>query len=106
MPTDPHHILTILQPSSSSQPQKTHKPRKPKRKDTKVPHPSGPTDNVADKAVHKKLCDYLVMAATTTSSLGAKQDSGNINKTKSKATPIESSSMRTTSVMVLGAKKP
>nr|GEZ16815.1 hypothetical protein [Tanacetum cinerariifolium] len=33
MPTDPHHTPTILQPSSS-QPQKTQKPRKPRRKDT------------------------------------------------------------------------
>nr|GEY09651.1 hypothetical protein [Tanacetum cinerariifolium] len=32
MPTDPHHIPTIVQPSSS-QPQKTQKPRKPTRKD-------------------------------------------------------------------------
>nr|GEU63540.1 uncharacterized mitochondrial protein AtMg00810-like [Tanacetum cinerariifolium] len=59
MPTDPHHIPTILQPSSS-QPQKTQKPRKPKRKDTQVPQPSGPTDNVADEAVHKELSDRLV----------------------------------------------
>nr|GEU92964.1 hypothetical protein [Tanacetum cinerariifolium] len=33
--TDPHYKPTILQPSSS-QPQKTHKPRKLKRKDTQV----------------------------------------------------------------------
>nr|GEY85890.1 uncharacterized mitochondrial protein AtMg00810-like [Tanacetum cinerariifolium] len=33
MPTDPHYTPTILQ-SSSSQPQKTHKPRKPTRKVT------------------------------------------------------------------------
>nr|GEW72622.1 protein ALP1-like [Tanacetum cinerariifolium] len=33
MPTDPHHTPTILQPSYS-QPQKTQKPRKPKREDT------------------------------------------------------------------------
>ncbi|GJT77331.1 hypothetical protein Tco_1044056 [Tanacetum coccineum] len=36
-------------------------------------------------------------ADTTTSSLEAEQDSGNINKTQSKATPNESSSLRTTS---------
>ncbi|GKE75300.1 hypothetical protein Tco_1537341 [Tanacetum coccineum] len=34
MPTDPHHTPTILQ--LSSQPQKTQKPRKPKKKDTQV----------------------------------------------------------------------
>nr|GEX25647.1 hypothetical protein [Tanacetum cinerariifolium] len=54
MPTDPHHTPTILQPSSS-QPQKTQKPRKLKRKDTQVPQPSGPSDNVADDAAHKEL---------------------------------------------------
>ncbi|GKE10780.1 hypothetical protein Tco_1414331, partial [Tanacetum coccineum] len=39
----------------------------------------------------------LVRAATTASSLEAKQDSGNIAKTQSKATPNESSSLGTTS---------
>ncbi|GJU04204.1 hypothetical protein Tco_1114542 [Tanacetum coccineum] len=37
--------------------------RKPKRKDTQVPQPSGPTDIVADEAVHKELGDSLVRAA-------------------------------------------
>ncbi|GJW36385.1 hypothetical protein Tco_0059305 [Tanacetum coccineum] len=95
-PTDPHHTPTITQPSTS-QPQKTQKPRKPKRKDTQVPQPSGPTDIVADEAVHKELGDSLVRAATTASSLEAEQDSGNITKTRSKATPNESSSLGTTS---------
>nr|GEX32424.1 reverse transcriptase domain-containing protein [Tanacetum cinerariifolium] len=72
-PTDPHHTPTILQPSSS-QPQKTHKPWKPKRKDTRVPQPSGSTDNVADEAVYKELGDRLVSAATTASILEAEQD--------------------------------
>ncbi|GJT30691.1 hypothetical protein Tco_0910966 [Tanacetum coccineum] len=76
---------------------KTQKPKKPKRKDTQVPQPSGPTDIVADKAVHKELGDRLVRAATTASSLEAEQDSGNITKTRSKATPNESSSLGTTS---------
>ncbi|GJY67108.1 ribonuclease H-like domain-containing protein [Tanacetum coccineum] len=62
-----------------------------------VPQPSGPTDIVADKAVHKELGDSLVRAATTASSLEAEQDSGNITKTRSKATPNESSSLGTTS---------
>ncbi|GJY81349.1 hypothetical protein Tco_0494100 [Tanacetum coccineum] len=35
-------------------------PRKSKRKDTQVPHPSGPTNIVADEAVHKELGDRLV----------------------------------------------
>nr|GEV84835.1 ribonuclease H-like domain-containing protein [Tanacetum cinerariifolium] len=48
--------------------------RNPKRKDTQVPQPSGPTDNVTDEAVHKELGDRLVRAATTASSLEAEQD--------------------------------
>nr|GEW62894.1 hypothetical protein [Tanacetum cinerariifolium] len=74
MPTDPHHIPTILQ-SSSSQPQKTHKPRKPTRKVTQEPQPSDPIEHVADEAVHKELGDSLVRAATTASSLEAERNS-------------------------------
>nr|GEU83848.1 ribonuclease H-like domain-containing protein [Tanacetum cinerariifolium] len=51
----------------------------------------------AYEAIHKELGDSLVMAATTDSSLEAEQDSGNINKTQSKATPNESSSQGTNS---------
>nr|GFA36923.1 hypothetical protein [Tanacetum cinerariifolium] len=91
MPIDPQHTPTILQPSSS-QPQQIHKPRKPKRKDTQVPQPSDLTDIVADEAVHKELGNRLVRAITTASSLEAEQDSGNIDKTQSKATPNDSSS--------------
>ncbi|GJW03752.1 ribonuclease H-like domain-containing protein [Tanacetum coccineum] len=94
--TDPHHTSTIIQPLTS-QPQKTQKPRKPKRKDTQVPQPSGPTDIVADEAVYKELGDRLVRVATTASSLKAEQDSGNITKTRSKVTPNESSFLGTTS---------
>nr|GEV31112.1 hypothetical protein [Tanacetum cinerariifolium] len=75
MPTDPNHIPIILQ-SSSSQPQKTHKPRKLTRKVIKVPQPSEPMEHVADEAVYKELDDSLVRAATTASSLEAKYDSG------------------------------
>ncbi|GKA57713.1 hypothetical protein Tco_0756901 [Tanacetum coccineum] len=49
------------------------------------------------EAVHKELGNNLVRAATTASSLEAEQDSGNITKTRSKATPNESSSLETTS---------
>ncbi|GJZ90482.1 hypothetical protein Tco_0662409 [Tanacetum coccineum] len=94
MPTDPHHTPTIIE--SSSQPQKTQKPKKPKRKDTQVPQPSGLTEHVPDEVVHKELGDSLVRAATTASSLEAEQDSGNITKTRYKATPNESSSLGTT----------
>ncbi|GKE48825.1 hypothetical protein Tco_1480083 [Tanacetum coccineum] len=65
---------------------------KPKRKDTQIPQSSGPTEHVADKAVYKELDDSLVRAATTASSLEVEQDSGNINKTRSKATPNEAGS--------------
>ncbi|GJZ07942.1 hypothetical protein Tco_0542225 [Tanacetum coccineum] len=95
MPTNPHHTLTIIE--SSSQPQKTQKSRKPKRKDTQVPQSSGPTNIVTDEAVHKELGDSLVRTATTASSLEAEQDSGNITKTRSKATPNEAGSLGTTS---------
>ncbi|GKC28780.1 hypothetical protein Tco_1036074, partial [Tanacetum coccineum] len=50
-----------------------------------------------DKAVHKERGDRLVRAATTASSIKVEQDSGNMNKTQSKATPNESSSLGTTS---------
>nr|GEW70236.1 hypothetical protein [Tanacetum cinerariifolium] len=94
MATDTHHTPTILQPSSS-QPQETKKLREPKRKDTQIPQPSGSTNNVTDKAVHKKLGDILVRATTTASSLEVEQDSGNITKTQSKETPNKSSSQGT-----------
>ncbi|GJW88954.1 ribonuclease H-like domain-containing protein [Tanacetum coccineum] len=96
MPTDPHHTPTIIQPSTS-QPQKKQKPRKPKRKDTEVPQPSVPTDNVVDEAVYEEMNDSLERAATTATSLNAEQDRGNINKTQSKATLNEPSSIRTRS---------
>nr|GEY52368.1 hypothetical protein [Tanacetum cinerariifolium] len=49
--------------------------RKPTRKDTQVPQPSGPTESV-DEVVHKELGDRLVRDVTTTSSLEAKKDNG------------------------------
>ncbi|GJR35006.1 hypothetical protein Tco_1210690 [Tanacetum coccineum] len=52
------------------------KPRKPKRKDTQVPQPSGLTEHVADEAVQKERGDSLVRDATTASSLEAEHDSG------------------------------
>ncbi|GKB64540.1 hypothetical protein Tco_0920726 [Tanacetum coccineum] len=91
MPTDPYHTPTIIQPSTS-QPQKTQKPRRPKRKDTKVPQPSGPTTNVADETINEEMDDSLVRAATTASCLEVEQGSGNIDKTQSKATPNEAGS--------------
>ncbi|GJV18785.1 hypothetical protein Tco_1367805 [Tanacetum coccineum] len=49
--------------------------RKPKRKDTQVPQPTNPIENVAYEVVHKELGDSLVRVATTASSLEAKHDS-------------------------------
>nr|GEW71704.1 xylulose kinase-1 [Tanacetum cinerariifolium] len=51
-------------------------PRKPKRKNTRVPQPSGSTKHVTDEAIYKKLDDRLARAANTASSLEAEQDSG------------------------------
>nr|GEW95830.1 ribonuclease H-like domain-containing protein [Tanacetum cinerariifolium] len=47
----------------------------PKRKDSQVPQPSDPIENVPDEAVHKELGDSLVRVAATASSLEAEQDS-------------------------------
>ncbi|GKB11973.1 hypothetical protein Tco_0845896 [Tanacetum coccineum] len=96
MPTDPYHTPTIIQPSIS-QPQKKQKPRKPKRKDTEVPQPSGPINNVTNEAVYKEMDDSLEKADTTATGLDAEQDKGNINKTQSKATLNEPSSIGTSS---------
>ncbi|GKG42140.1 hypothetical protein Tco_0476438, partial [Tanacetum coccineum] len=57
--------------TSSSLHQKTYKPRKPKRKNTQVPKPSGSTNIVADEAVHKERGNSLVRATTTASILEA-----------------------------------
>ncbi|GKG58116.1 hypothetical protein Tco_0589727, partial [Tanacetum coccineum] len=49
------------------------------------------------ETVYKERDDSLVRAATTASSLEAEQDSGNIIKTQSMATPNEAGSQGTTS---------
>ncbi|GKA47810.1 hypothetical protein Tco_0740768, partial [Tanacetum coccineum] len=72
-PTDPHQTLTIIQPLTS-QPQKKQRSRRLKRKDTKVPQPSDPT-NIVDEVVNEEMDDSLVRAATTASSLEVEQDS-------------------------------
>ncbi|GJX08644.1 hypothetical protein Tco_0196576 [Tanacetum coccineum] len=96
IPTDPHHKPTIIQPSTS-QPQKKQRSRRQIKKDTEVPQPSGPIDNVINKAVYKERDDSLEMATTTATGLYAKQDRGNINKTQSKATLNEPISLGTSS---------
>ncbi|GJU34579.1 putative ribonuclease H-like domain-containing protein [Tanacetum coccineum] len=59
--TDLHHTPTIIQ--SSTQPQKTQKPRKPKRKDTQVPQPSDPIENIAYEAVFPTGKDNFIVSA-------------------------------------------
>ncbi|GJV09197.1 retrovirus-related pol polyprotein from transposon TNT 1-94 [Tanacetum coccineum] len=54
-------------------------------------------DNVTDEAVYKEMDDSLEMAATTATGLEAEQDSGNIDKTQSKETLNEPSSIGTSS---------
>ncbi|GJS35071.1 putative ribonuclease H-like domain-containing protein [Tanacetum coccineum] len=49
------------------------------------------------EAINEEMDDSLVRAVTTASSLEAEQDSGNIDKTQSKATPNEPSSSGTSS---------
>ncbi|GJX28662.1 hypothetical protein Tco_0236741 [Tanacetum coccineum] len=71
--------------------------RRSKRKDTQVPQSSIPSDNVANEAVNEEMDDSLVRAVTIASSLEAEQDSGNIDKTQSKATLNEPSSSGTSS---------
>ncbi|GKA39318.1 hypothetical protein Tco_0731869 [Tanacetum coccineum] len=67
-------------------------PRQLKRgRDTKIPQSSGSPEKVGDEDVHKELGDIMDRAATTASSLKAKQDSGNINRTQSMATLNEQS---------------
>ncbi|GKE03691.1 hypothetical protein Tco_1395709, partial [Tanacetum coccineum] len=42
-----------------------------KRKNIRVPQPSGPTTNVADEAVNEEMDDSLEKAATTATGLDA-----------------------------------
>ncbi|GKF62618.1 hypothetical protein Tco_0182672, partial [Tanacetum coccineum] len=58
--------------------------------DTKIPQSGGPPEKVGDEAVHKELDDIIERVVTTASSLEAKQDSGNINRTQSIETLNES----------------
>ncbi|GKE32916.1 hypothetical protein Tco_1452238 [Tanacetum coccineum] len=50
-----------------------------------------------DEVVNEEMDDNLERAGTTATGLNAEQDKGNINKTQSKATPNEQSSLRTSS---------
>ncbi|GJX76796.1 putative ribonuclease H-like domain-containing protein [Tanacetum coccineum] len=67
-PTDPQHTSTTASPSqvepitvpSSSQPKKTHRPRKAKRA-TEISQSSGPIPLVADETVTKKRCQDTIL---------------------------------------------
>nr|GEW99533.1 hypothetical protein [Tanacetum cinerariifolium] len=60
----------------------------------KIPHSNVPS-SAADEAITKEMHDGLGRATTTTSSLAAKQGSGNITKTQTKVKPSGLSSSRT-----------
>nr|GEZ99051.1 hypothetical protein [Tanacetum cinerariifolium] len=62
---------------------------------TKISQASGPTNLEASKTVYKEWEDKKKRTATTASSLEAKQDSGNINRTQSMATLNEPLPQRT-----------
>ncbi|GKB55084.1 putative ribonuclease H-like domain-containing protein [Tanacetum coccineum] len=78
-PIDFQHPSTTASPStlepihvsSSLQPQKTHRPRKAKRKATEISQSSGLTTLVADETVHEERGDSVERAATTAASLDA-----------------------------------
>ncbi|GJR06517.1 hypothetical protein Tco_0529501 [Tanacetum coccineum] len=83
-PTDSQHPSTTASPStvvpipvlSSSQPQKTQKHRKTKRKSTEISQSSGPSTLVADETVNEERGDTVERAATTATSLDVEQGSG------------------------------
>ncbi|GJR31945.1 hypothetical protein Tco_1108177 [Tanacetum coccineum] len=80
-------LLQILNQSLFHQLKKTQTTKKAKRgQDTEIPQSGGPSEKVGDEAVHKELGDRIERATTTTSSLEAEQESGNINRTQSMAT--------------------
>ncbi|GJY13286.1 hypothetical protein Tco_0382595 [Tanacetum coccineum] len=54
---------------------------------TEIPQSSEPTNLDADKAVHEERGDSVERVAATAASLDVKQDSGNINRTQSRAIP-------------------
>ncbi|GKB14991.1 hypothetical protein Tco_0848914 [Tanacetum coccineum] len=73
----PFHVEPILTIASSSQPKKTQKHRKTKRKATEIYQSSGPTTLVADETVYEEKGDSVERAATTAASLDAEQDNVN-----------------------------
>ncbi|GKB49255.1 hypothetical protein Tco_0900008 [Tanacetum coccineum] len=102
-PSEPQPPPSTAQPTheepipniESSSPQKTQSPRQALNKDTELPQTSVPIPNVPDEAVHQERGDSVERAATTATSLEAVQDSSNIAKTQSTATPTELISQET-----------
>ncbi|GKF19389.1 hypothetical protein Tco_0068027 [Tanacetum coccineum] len=87
-PSNAQHIFEEPIPTIvSSSHQKTQIHRQTLNKDTELPQTSVPIPNVADKAVYEEWDDRVERATTTTASLDAAQDSGNILKTQSTAMP-------------------
>ncbi|GJT53630.1 putative ribonuclease H-like domain-containing protein [Tanacetum coccineum] len=102
-PSEPQPPPSTAQPTheepipniESSSPQKTQSPRQALNKDTELPQTSVPIPYVPDEAVHQERGDSVERAATTATSLEAVQDSSNIAKTQSTATPTEPISQET-----------
>ncbi|GJY00971.1 hypothetical protein Tco_0359123 [Tanacetum coccineum] len=74
---------------------KTQSPRQALNKDTGLPQTSMHIPYVPDKAVHQERSDDVERAATTATTLEAVQDTINIAKTQSTATPTEPISQET-----------
>nr|GEY31097.1 hypothetical protein [Tanacetum cinerariifolium] len=70
----------------------SHQWKRTKRgRDIEIPQSSSPPKKVGDEAVYTREDDRVVRAATTTASLEAEQESGNINKTQPTTTLNEPS---------------
>ncbi|GJS21312.1 uncharacterized mitochondrial protein-like protein [Tanacetum coccineum] len=83
MPTDPHHIPIITQPSSS-QPQRKQKSRRPKEKDTEIPQSSVPKKKGGSRT-HKLKRLYRVgrfarVVSSEEASLGDQEDASKQGK--------------------------
>nr|GEV73545.1 hypothetical protein [Tanacetum cinerariifolium] len=63
IPTDSHHIPTVTQPSTSSQPRQKHKSKKSKKRITEVPQLSYSTHDVADEHETTTFNDPLLSEA-------------------------------------------
>nr|GEY35098.1 ribonuclease H-like domain, reverse transcriptase, RNA-dependent DNA polymerase [Tanacetum cinerariifolium] len=66
-----HKEIYVTPSHTKKRKQKTKKPR---RKDTELPHISVPTEVVADEAVYEEMYDSVKMAANTATGLDVEQD--------------------------------